>query len=59
MVSPYLITKPAKLNGFLPVVCSLHLRTPTSLLVGKGFAGFLRPIWELERKSFLSMLGCV
>ena len=38
-------------------VVNLHLRTPTSVLVGNGFDGFLRPIWVLDFSSSLSMLG--
>ena len=40
-------------------VCSLHLRTPTSWLRGKGLSGFFRPTWDVARNSFLSTLGCV
>ena len=36
---------------------NLHLRTPTSVLDGNGFEGFLRPIWVLDFSSSLSMLG--
>ena len=39
--------------------CSLHFRTPTSLLRGKDFSGFFRPITESHVNSFLSTLGCV
>ncbi len=41
------------------VVWNLHLSTPTSVLSGKGLAGFLSPIWLLVLSSSLSMLGCV
>lgn len=41
------------------VVCSLHLSTPTSLLMGKDFSGFFRPITDSAVKNFLSTLGCV
>ena len=42
-----------------PLTWDPHFRTPTSVLSGKGLAGFLSPIWFLDPSSSLSMLGCV
>lgn len=41
------------------VVCSLHFRTPTSLLRGNDFSGFFRPITDSAVNNFLSTFGCV
>ena len=39
-------------------VVNLHLRTPTSVLVGNGFDGFLSAICVFDFSSSLSMFGC-
>lgn len=36
-----------------------HFKTPTSVLIGNGFVGFLRPIWLADLNNSLSTLGCV
>ena len=41
------------------VVCSLHFKTPTSVLSGNGLAGFFKAICDCRLIKSLSMLGCV